>query len=56
MYAFTSTTEFAIQNAVSCYISKAHFDMCLELLKLDIISKEVFLRSIRNDINLEFEQ
>lgn len=49
-YAFSPATEIDIREAISCYKANTHFDMCAELLKLGMISREEFIRRVQHDI------
>lgn len=44
-------TEIDLRRAISCYITKTHFDMCAELLKLGMISETEFVRRAQHDID-----
>lgn len=43
-------TEQKILSAIGCYKTKTHFDMCVELYKLGMISREEFIRRTQMDI------
>lgn len=54
-YAFSPATEIDIQEAITCYKTKAYFDMYVELLKLGIISREEFVRRTRHAVTFNPE-